>query len=360
MRSLPLAVMSLMLASTAAPQVARADDQDPLDSVFSDSGYRLERDERLFALFAAFNVAGFDRAEESRSLPFPHRTFHPIRQALRDALLPLAEKLRPGVDQYLDAHPATVEAYVDAALTLEEKGDSFQASAATPAAFAGLDQWLTDFAKAARLAKLGRELTPDYRAELKRLRGQVDAPFADVRAAFKLKEEDAPTLVLFAQPLDGPGNALARRLSDGTHVVVFGLPAGKSLDLRAALRSYAGLLAAESTEKVALDGLKEPFDAVKAAGAVAPETGVASLVTESLLAAAEAKFWSPDAAAAVEAAQKRGLFLTKEFLKALGEAPEAFPVEKGGFAAQVVGRVNGKALAAEYGKQPTAGSKPRK
>lgn len=346
-------LMALALVVVLAP-AARADDDELLASIYTESGYELRRDERLFALFAAFNVAGFDRAEEPRSVPFARRLFHPIRQSLRDALQPLAEKLRGPVDLFLDTHPQPVEAYEAAALLLGEEPD-FRAGDGFPRELAGLDRMLADFAKGAKLQKLGRQLSTDYRTEFKRLRDEVDQPLAKLREGFRLKEEDAPALALLPTPLDGQGFALARRLPDGSHVVLFGLAAEGKLDLQPVLRAYARLLAEEATARVAPDGLREAVDQLKAANVLAADATPASVLADSLRVAVEARLGAKEAAAQVEPAAKRGLLYAREFAKALAEPPEAFPAEKGSFAAQVAARVDPRKAAAELARPPDAG-----
>ncbi len=337
---------------------ARAAEPEALRSAFTENDFELKRDDRLFALYTAFNVAGFDRAEEQRASPFPKRLFHPMRKELRDVLLRQADVLRPGIDAFLDTHPAPLDAYVEAALTLSE-GWSFSATEATPSKFEGLDRALTEFAKTAKLEKIAAALNDNYRAEFKRLRLSVDAPFAALRNAFHLDPAEAPTLVLVPMPFDGAGNAVARRI-DGKDVVVFGLSASGGDELKAALQAYARLLSAEAVKGLKAEGLKDAVEAARSAGLLEPDASPSSVVTESLIAAAEAFLTGAEGTAAVDVAQRRGLLLTRELHKALAEPSPSFPAEKGSFVNQVVERANVKALAAEYGAKPAAGGRPRK
>jgi hypothetical protein len=342
-----------LLAAAAPARDARADDDELLTSIYTENGYELRRDERVFVLLGAFNLAGFDRADQARALPFPRLVLHPVREKIR-AALPADAKLRRNVDSFLDTHPQPVEAYVAAALALGD-APAFAPGAGFPAELAGLDRLLADVLRDAKLAKVGRSLATDERGELKRLRGEVDAPFGALRAAFGLKEEDAPALALMPTPLDSPELAVARRLADGTHAVVFGLSLpDRPLDLKPALRAYAALLAREAARGVALEPVAEAVTALRAAGVAAPDAR--ELVEESLRAAVAAKLWSADAPGEVEAAFKRGLVLARDFLKALTDPPD--PEDKRPLVERVVAKADLKKAVAEFAKPPATPPPP--
>jgi hypothetical protein len=163
---------ALVLAASAG---ARADDLSA--SVFTESNFELRRDDRLLALFTAFNVAGLDRAEYGAGEPFPKRLWHPVRtQALAVVGLPAADKLRPGLEAFLRAHPAPMKTWLEAALPLPES--DLTPTMTLPASLAGLDGWLQDFARGAKLPKVEAAVAGDYRNALKDLRSTVDGPFA--------------------------------------------------------------------------------------------------------------------------------------------------------------------------------------
>lgn len=342
-----LAVIALI--ALAVP-VARAEDEDLTASVFTESGYEIRRDERLFTLYSLFNVAGYDRAEEPRAQPFPRRAFHPIRASLRDTLAPLSVKLRGPVDQYLDAHPQPIETYLAAALTLSDDAD-FRAKDALPAELSGLDKTLGEFSKATKLPKISAQFGGDFRAEFKRLRDAADGPFSKLRALYRLKEDDAPALALVPMPLEGPRQAYAFRVADGSHVVVFGLPATGAVDLGPALEAYGRVLAEAAVAEAKVDGLKEAVDQLKTSGVLGVSVTPASILAESLRIAVAAKLGSKEAAAEVEASPRKALFFARDFLKALDEPAEAFPADKGTFVSQVAARTDlKKALAEASGK----------
>jgi len=328
--------VGLTLAIGAA---ARAEDLSA--SVFTSSGYEIKRDDRLLALFSAFNVAGLERGETGRGEPFPRRLWHPVRSKVLGGIgAATAEKLRPSVEAFVAAHPLPMQAWLEATLSLGEA--DFASPTTLPTAFVGLDAWLAEFAKTAKLAKVGASVSEEYRASLKALLGKVDAPFARLRASFRLSEETAPALVLLPTPLDASGNAWALRTADGFHAVVFGLPAGEAFDLQPVLEAYARLLAAEGSADVGSKAVEEALAQLQSKGLLPATTTSAELVARSWAAAAVAG--GPDD---VDAAMRRGLVLARTFAKALAEPAAAFPAAKGTFAAQVMAKFDGKKALAE-------------
>jgi hypothetical protein len=348
---LRISYLAVACAIVSASSIAKADD-DTGASIFTENGYELKRDDRIVTLFAALNAAGYDRGEITRAKPFPRYSFHPLREKVRQSFGTSTDKLRAPVDKFMDAHPESIEAYVGAALTLGDDAP-FAPSDATPQTFGMLDRLLADFATNAKLAKTTKTLTPEYRELFKKLKGSVDAPFAQLRAAYRLDEEDAPSLVLVPNPLDGPESAVARTVEE-THFVVFGVPANESaIDLKPALQAYSELLAAAAVGKTKTPGLDDALGQLKSRGSLAPEVQAENAVRESLRFAVESKLWAKDATGAVNAAFVKGYVYAPEFLKALAEPAESFPSDKGSFAAQVVARVDLKKALTDVLKAPT-------
>lgn len=339
---------ALLVGALAFARVAAADDGDLLSSIYTENGYEVRRDDRVFTLFAALNSAGFTRAETSRELPFPRQTLHPIRDKLRVALLPLNDKLRGPVDVFLDTHPVALEQYIDGALRLGDAPE-FKAGDGFPKALAGLDKTLAEYMKGAKGDKVLRALAADYRNELKRAGDALDAPLAKLRADFKLSEEDAPSLVLVPNPLDAPAAVYASMVGE-EHVLVFGLPLpDRTFDVKPAVAAYAALLAREATAKVPAEALKESVDQLRAAGLLAAGTTPADLAAESLRAAVLAK-QGKARDADVAAAFERGLVLVRDFSKALDEPPETYAAANGPFAVQVVAKADLKKATQELTK----------
>ncbi|MFM2152819.1 MAG: hypothetical protein RL199_1254 [Pseudomonadota bacterium] len=332
---------ALVLASTSG---ARADDLSA--SVFTESNFELRRDDRLLALFTAFNVAGLDRAEYGRAEPFPKKVWHPVRtQVLGSIGTATADKLRPGLESFIQAHPAPMQRWLEAALSLNES--DLSAAAPLPTALAGLDGWLQEFVKNARLAKVEAAVAGDYRTALKALRPAVDGPFARLRAAFGLAEETAPALLLLPTPLDAAGQAWALKTADGFHAVVFGLPVEAPLDPAPLLAAYARLLAADAAGGATSKAVEDALSQLKAKGLALEVADGRALVAESYAAAALAHTKGKDGAGEVDAAMRRGLVLARAFAKALEEPAAAPSPAKGTLTEQVVQKFDGKKAVAE-------------
>jgi hypothetical protein len=352
-------LLALFLSSPrqarAADEVAHSDDEDVLSSVYTENGFELKRDDRLFALYAAFNIAGYNRAEITRTLPYPKYSLHPLRSKVRKELLAgeKIDKVRAGVEKYIDSHQVPLEEYVAAALTLAPAAP-YAPTPETPKSLAGLDKMLADFSEGAHLSKVSSGLANDYREILKKMRAAVDGPFLQLRKTYRLNEEQAPALALVPNPLDTPEVAIARKVADGSHLVIFGLPGPEgTVDLQAALRAYSALLAGEVAKGVMPDGLSAAVEKLHADGVLARDITEDSIIRESLRAAVDAKLWAKDASGAVDDALHKGLIFAPEFLKALDEPADAFPAASGSFAAQVAGRLNIEKALTQVGRGPT-------
>ncbi len=335
------ALAATVAVGLAAPAPARADSADLLASLYTDTGYELRRDDQLFALFCAFNAAGFDGGQQTRALPFPGRAYPPLRDTVRQALASLAPAARAPIDRFLDQHPASLSDYERAALLLGAPPD-FAEGAGFPAALHGLGPLLAQFAKDAHLDDLARSTATAYRKLYKSLRGETDGPFAKLRAAYRLDENTAPLLVLVPEPLDAPGDVIAAKTADGSHLVEFGLPGQGPLDLKPALEAYSRLLAADQTAKVTCPALAEALTRLQAAKKVPTTLTPAQALTGSLARAVAAKLWSADPQANVAAAMREGYLLTDAFLAALAQPASAFPSAKGTFVAQVAQGFDGR------------------
>ncbi len=168
----------------------------------------------------------------------------------------------------------------------------------------------------------------------------LDKPFAQLRGAYHLSEEDAPNLVLIPNPLDTADAVLARRLPDGTHVIVFGPPASGALNPKPILKAYSALLAQEATASVSVKGIDDAVQKLRHCGTLSAEVTAENMVRDSLRSAVESKLWGKEPEAEIDSAYKKGLLYAPEFLKAIGQPANAFPAKNGTFAAQVVARVD--------------------
>lgn len=334
---------ALIVSAAAAPALA-LDDDDLLSSVYTESGFEIRQDERIFTLFAVLNAAGFSRAETTRAEPFPRYLFHPIRETVRQQFAANADKLSSRIEPvhaYLDSHPFALDQYVAAVLALSDDA-ALKPGAGFPKQLAGLDAVLRTFAKGTGLDALGSQLSPRYRQELKRLSPIVDGPFAKLRAAYKLREDDAPLLVLVPNPLDSGAEALARRTADDMHVVVLGLSSDKgAFDPKPALRAYSALLAEEAAAEVPAATLDALTAGLRAQGALPAGTSARTLLRDGLRAAAESQILKDDAAG--RACQEA--LLCAELAKVIAQPLDSFPAEDGSVWAQAVAKLDVKKAA---------------
>lgn len=313
---------ALACVAIMAPAAARAED-DLLASIYTDNGFEVRRDERLFTLFAAFNTAGYDRGLRTRELPFPRLVQHPLRENVRQTLATGGEKLRAPVDAFLDKHPQPLAAYVAAALQLGD-APTFTPASPLPKTLAGLDRMLADYARAAKADKVLASLATPFRTELKRVADAADAPFLALRAAYGLSEEEAAMLVLMPNPLDAPDSVLAVKSDEDTHVVVLGVPPPDlKLDLAPALKAYSALLAREQAQSAELGAFEGTVSKLVGLRRLEKGTTAEQVVRDSLEAAVAAKLWSKTPDADVAAAVARGAVLTRAFADALARPVDA-------------------------------------
>lgn len=317
-------VLSLALGSASA----KAED-DLLASMFTPDGFELRRDDRLITLFAAFNAAGFDRAVQERELPFPRKSYHPLRLSIRRAMPRQDSAAVQKIEAFLEEHPLPLQQYVEAVFALSDAPE-FSEGKHFPAELKGLGALLAGFYKEAGLARMEKSLVSAYRDEMRALRDQVNDPFAKLRAAFLLNELDAPVLMIVPNPLDASGAALAFASKAGFHVLVLGSPLpGQKLDLEPALTAYADLLAQEAVSDADLSSLaasvKSLEDLDKGSHLSATE-----LAAGSLRRAVMAKMAGD--ATRLKEAQSQGFFLATAFyerLESLVLAPAAADSESG-------------------------------
>ncbi len=174
---------ALACLSWMAGGAARAA-EDPLDALYSSSGVLLRSDERLFALYAAFNALGYDEAPLRRARPFASRRFSPIRQKVR-AEFRRDPALAQRFEDLFARAPLPIGDYARCALSLDETfadaaGNCGQALRDLPPLLRQVrasGTWPALYAEAAAAARA--ELLPHLPrldAALARLRAALDAP----------------------------------------------------------------------------------------------------------------------------------------------------------------------------------------
>ncbi|MBI5544377.1 MAG: hypothetical protein HY901_10835 [Deltaproteobacteria bacterium] len=262
-----LCSMLLLFASRAGAET------DWFASLYTNEGVELRADERVFALYALLNGMGYDEAPIIRTAPVPAREMHVVRLKVRSAVRMTAadeEKL----NAFFNAHPKPAEAYGRYALAL--KGPAgFERTSAAAADLKGFEALLAEGFGKQKLAELFTSVQDEYRSALKGYHGVVDAPVGAVRRLLKMKEDEAPRVVLVVNLLDGQGKSYSALSGDELWVVV---GPSKMPDLFAVARELARARI-------------EPLAAARA-----PDLESAALITETLTrAVASAALAMPDA-----------------------------------------------------------------
>ncbi len=225
------AILALSALTVVAP--ARAE-TDWFASLYTTEGVELRADERIFTLYALLNGLGYDEAPVVRAHPVPARELHPVRLRVRSGL-----KLEPALGDrfqaFFNAHPSPVETYGRYALAL--KGPAgFERLPQASAELKGLEPLLAEGFAQLKLADLFGSVQEDYRTALKAYHAVVDVPVNRARKALRLKDDDAPRVVLVVNLLDGHGRSYSYLSGDELWVV---LGPAKTPDLFAVVRELA-------------------------------------------------------------------------------------------------------------------------
>jgi hypothetical protein len=275
------------LPARAAPQ------PDWYTSVLSDHGIEVDDDARVFTLFAALNLLGYDVGPLARRDPLPRPALSPIRTQLR-AAAPMSPALADRFQAFFDAHPLPLRNYVAFTLSLGSAPDfAAPSSAAEGPPLRGFEQLLTQYYKEAHLDALFAKLLPQYRAVVKAYLGRVDPAFAEADKLLKIsaEAENPPPPIISVNLLDAAGKGYGSR-QGATALLVVGPDASASDhgDLAAALAAYARVRSASVLgERVAsVKGLPELVAQAKAQGLPAGQLTPAEYLTESFGAAVAA------------------------------------------------------------------------
>jgi hypothetical protein len=278
----PLAAIVLV----ASPRAALAAPQpDWYTSVLSDRGLEIDADARIFTLFSALNLLGYDVGPLARRDPLPRPALSPIRIQVRTAA-PMSPALADRFQAFFDAHPLPLRTYVAYVLSLGP-GPDFAAGSASPEgpSLRGFEQLLTQYYKEAHLDSLYAKLQPQYRAVLKAYLGRVDPAFTDADRLLKIsaEAENPPPPVIAVNLLDGAGRGYGSRQGATAMLVVGPDASGEHGDLAAALAAYARVRAAPVLgERVAsVKGLPEMVQQAKAQGLPDGQLTPAEYLTES-------------------------------------------------------------------------------
>lgn len=209
-------------------------------------------DERVFALSAAMNAAGYDAGPVARTHPFVRFAYPAIRQRVRDEVARGEEgrKLSDLAGSYFDTHPQPLGAYLAAVLQGEGTPLSQTNQVSARGSLPGLDAILSAAHAGGRLRALFDESFEEHRRLLFRtqmaLRGpwaQLESKLGQLLPASRARSERGLGLVLVVDALqasesvhrlpsadDGSGAAQALFVVAG---------AGEAVDVERVLGAYA-------------------------------------------------------------------------------------------------------------------------
>ncbi len=216
-----IAAVALIFAGTSSPVRAagrEAKQGDWFASLYTGEGTELRNDERVFALFAVLNGAGFDQGPVTRTQPVPKVNYHPVRSAVRAWVLGGDLELRRAADTFMDAHPASLQRYLSAAVS--SGPPPFKQGPANAADVKGLETLLAKAWAGWRLEELMEQVQQEYRKTLKTYLTVVDAPLTRARALLKLAETTQTVLVV--NLLDAQDAVRSAQAESGEAYVVVG------------------------------------------------------------------------------------------------------------------------------------------
>ena len=216
----------------------------------TDHGLELASSERIFVLFAALNAAGYSEEPKRKGPPLDAPVFHPIRQEIRDLLRDADDLASFGRLQIVfDRNPESIEAYLEAVLSLEYPVATAEHKTTQLASKLKL---LDSFQREASLREIFDKLVPQQRAHMKSLKAALEKDF---RQAARILGEDslrAPTsLVVIPNLLDG--HDITRSVRLGGNVFLITGPTGP--DLKA---SRSAILRIASREHIH-EMIKRPY-----------------------------------------------------------------------------------------------------
>lgn len=222
------------LCLLTAPAFA-ASQGDWFASLYTGEGVELRADERVFALFALFNAAGYDVGPVSRKDPVPKIKYHPVRSVVRGKVIGGDPAVKQAADEFFDKHPASMRQYLAYAVNGSPPPFSSGAKAKDLQDLKGFETVLAKAWNAWKLEEVMSSVTPDYRKALKAYLSAIDAPLAKERSILKIPD-NGPQSLLVVNLLDTEG-MVRGVMGDGEVVLVVG-PSDKP-NVLGLLKEYA-------------------------------------------------------------------------------------------------------------------------
>jgi hypothetical protein len=215
--------MTRALAACAAVLSTTALASAPTDwfaSLYTAEGVELRTDERVFALFAVFNAAGYDVGPVTRQTPVPKVAYHPVRQLVRARVLGGDPEVRKAADAFFDAHPAALRTYVSYAVQGDLPPFVVEPKARDLAELKGFEQVLARAWSGWKLDELLQATQAESRAALKRYVPVLDEPLTKARAA--LKTPPSVEVIVMVNLLEAQNEVRAVTTESGAVLVIVG------------------------------------------------------------------------------------------------------------------------------------------
>ncbi len=306
-----LGLVAIGCATLVARPALAAPDHDFYLSLLGESGIELFSDERLYALFAAFNALGYDNGPVVRKDPIPRASFSPLRVASR-AQIQMSVTLQKRFQDFFDAHPMSRDAYVAYALSLGPAPAFTPAGGSAPKgkSLAGFEKLLAAHEGEAHVAEVYESLTPQLRDLLKAALAQLDP---SCKSADKFLPAATAAASLAVNVLDDPASHMVVEVSSSATAVA-GVAPGKNADLSSAVEAYA---AARTLPALAAHpapgGLSEVLSRVHQRGLPAGNLSASNYVADAYGAAVAAQVLPHRRQEILADADARGLWLAADF-----------------------------------------------
>jgi hypothetical protein len=305
-----LKLLTSVLAVAVASNASAATEPDWFSSLYTGDGMELRADERVFALFAVLNAVGYDQGPVTRKDPVPKVTYHPVRSLVRASVIGGDPDVKKAADAFLDAHPAALKKYLGYAVTAGPAPFTVASKSKDLADLKGLEIVLARAYAGWKLDELMGGVQPEYRKALKAYLASVDAPLAKARAALKVPDATAPS-VMVMNLLDA--HDTVRGVQGDNEVVLVVGPAEKP-NVEGVVREYARVIIDPSVSKKAAGWAGGAALLKEAQLAGAPDQSPADYAS-SLLGTALALKAMNATDAQYDAAATRGYFGAKDIAK---------------------------------------------
>jgi hypothetical protein len=227
----PFALSLLLLATP----VFAASQGDWFASLYTGEGVELRADERVFALFALFNAAGYDVGPVSRKDPVPKVKYDPVRSLVRAKVIGGDPSVKQAAEDFFDKHPAPMRKYLAYAVNGGQPPFSGEPKAKDLADLKGFEVVLAKAWTAWKLDEVMAAVQGDYRKALKGYLDAIDGPLAKERAILKVPDS-GPQSLLVVNLLDTQ-DMVRGVMGDGEVVLVVG-PSDKP-NVLGLLKEYA-------------------------------------------------------------------------------------------------------------------------